>query len=58
MRIIAEGVETRQELNLLRELNCDAIQGYIYARPMSTADFIIFVDKALRIKTESESFIG
>jgi len=31
--VIAEGVETEQQLLLLKELNLDAIQGYIIARP-------------------------
>ncbi|MFA5342108.1 MAG: EAL domain-containing protein, partial [Clostridia bacterium] len=54
MKVIAEGVETRQELMLLRELKCDAIQGYIYAKPMTMADFVIFVEKALRSKGDSD----
>lgn len=58
MKVIAEGVETRQELMLLRELKCDAIQGYVYAKPMPIADYIIFVEKALRNKTENDNFVG
>ena len=54
MRVIAEGVETKQELALVRELKCDAIQGYLYARPMTMADFIIFVEKALANKVEMD----
>jgi EAL domain-containing protein (putative c-di-GMP-specific phosphodiesterase class I) len=33
-RIIAEGVETAQELNILREIGCDAAQGYLFSRPL------------------------
>ena len=54
MKVIAEGVETQQEVALLRELKCDVIQGYIYARPMSGTDFITFVKNALSSKTEKE----
>ena len=43
---------------LLRELKCDAIQGYVYAKPMPIADYIIFVEKALRNKTENDNFVG
>lgn len=33
-RVIAEGVETEAELQLLRSLGCDEIQGYLIGRPM------------------------
>jgi len=38
-RVVAEGVETELELAVLRELDCDEVQGYYYARPMAAADF-------------------
>lgn len=53
MKVIAEGVETKDELKMLRELNCDAIQGYLYARPMNMADYVIFVEKALNMKSNN-----
>ena len=34
-RIVAEGVETREALELLAEMECDTAQGYITGRPMS-----------------------
>jgi len=34
MNVVAEGVETPEELELLRELGCDSFQGYLSARPM------------------------
>lgn len=57
MKVIAEGVETKQELILLRDLKCDAIQGYLYSKPLSTADFILFVEKALRAKSETDFIV-
>lgn len=44
MRIIAEGVETWEHLEQLRELGCDLYQGYYFARPLPEAaarEFII-----------------
>jgi diguanylate cyclase (GGDEF)-like protein len=35
---IAEGVETREQLDSLRSLGCDEVQGFFYARPMPAAD--------------------
>jgi diguanylate cyclase (GGDEF)-like protein len=34
MRTVAEGVETEAQLNQLRRTRCDAVQGYLLARPM------------------------
>lgn len=33
-RIVAEGIETQAEAEMMRELGCDVLQGYYYARPM------------------------
>jgi diguanylate cyclase (GGDEF)-like protein/PAS domain S-box-containing protein len=42
MRVIAEGVETAQQRDLLAAAGCDYAQGYLYARPMSAPDFEAF----------------
>jgi len=34
MRTIAEGVETQEELQLVRDLGCPLVQGYIFGKPM------------------------
>ena len=39
-KVICEGVETKEHVNLLKDLGCDQAQGYFYARPMSANDFI------------------
>lgn len=36
--VVAEGVETQDELAVIAALNCDEVQGYYYCRPMSAAD--------------------
>ena len=38
MRVVAEGVETNAEADILRGLDCDEIQGYLIARPMAQGD--------------------
>lgn len=35
LRVIAEGVETDAQANLLRAINCDEMQGYLFSRPVS-----------------------
>lgn len=34
MQVVAEGVETQAELDMLRKLECDVVQGYLIAAPM------------------------
>jgi len=36
---VAEGVETREELDYLRAAGCGAVQGYYLSRPLPPADF-------------------
>ncbi|OAO89122.1 hypothetical protein AXX17_ATUG04230 [Arabidopsis thaliana] len=36
LRVIAEGVETMEQMECLRRMNCDMVQGYWIARPMPT----------------------
>lgn len=37
---VAEGVETREEWDLLRGMRCDLAQGYFIAKPMDSGDFL------------------
>ncbi len=43
MRTVAEGVETQEQLAFLRERGCNAMQGYLLARPLPAADFARFL---------------
>lgn len=38
-KVVAEGVETEEQLKVLRELQCDIIQGYYYSKPLLPNDF-------------------
>ncbi len=42
---VAEGVETEADLELMRTLGCDLLQGYLIAKPMPTADLINWLHK-------------
>jgi EAL domain-containing protein (putative c-di-GMP-specific phosphodiesterase class I) len=37
LSVVAEGVETEQQLGILRDLGCPSVQGYYSGRPMSAA---------------------
>jgi EAL domain-containing protein (putative c-di-GMP-specific phosphodiesterase class I) len=39
LRIVAEGVETQAALVAVRELGCDAVQGFVMHRPVAAAEF-------------------
>lgn|GEM_PF-1030958 len=37
--VVAEGVETKDQLNFLQKKKCDAVQGYYFSKPLSVHDF-------------------
>ena len=39
MRVIAEGVETEEQISFLRRHGCDYVQGYYYSKPLPMEDF-------------------
>lgn len=42
---VAEGVETVEQLELLKNMGCDQIQGYFFSRPLSAEDFLVYYQK-------------
>lgn len=40
VKVVAEGVEDSTQLDLLKEKNCDLIQGYLYSKPLEPEDLI------------------
>ncbi|MCK4586487.1 MAG: EAL domain-containing protein, partial [Gammaproteobacteria bacterium] len=45
LEVIAEGVETEEQWNILRELGCETFQGYHVSHPLKETDFIKFLNK-------------
>jgi len=41
-------VETEDQLNMLTEMGCNLIQGYIYSRPLKAIDVQPFLDQQVR----------
>jgi diguanylate cyclase (GGDEF)-like protein len=39
LEVVAEGVEKAEQLEFLRQLNCDIIQGFIYSKPLNKKQF-------------------
>lgn len=49
LNVIAEGVETAQQLALLREMKCDEIQGYYFSRPLPAEEMEKLLRQARRL---------
>jgi len=47
MRVVAEGVETQLQADLLTELGCDELQGYLYSPALRAHDFATFAQAAV-----------
>ena len=39
LTIVAEGIETREQMERLQSLGCDYAQGYFFAKPMPITEF-------------------
>ncbi|WP_028876230.1 EAL domain-containing protein [Teredinibacter turnerae] len=48
LTVVAEGVETKEQWQLLREKNCDYLQGYYFARPMPMSD-VLMLDNVINL---------
>jgi len=48
LKVVAEGVETEEQSRLLRLLDCDQMQGFLFSRPLPSEDFeAAFLSRAL-----------
>lgn len=44
MKVLSEGIETRNQTEFLKEMDCDLVQGYFYAKPMPVSEFEQFLN--------------
>ncbi|MBV6621763.1 MAG: EAL domain-containing response regulator [Rivularia sp. (in: Bacteria)] len=49
LQVVAEGVETKAELNIIKALKCDKTQGYLLSHPLPVAEFeeLLLTDQCL-----------
>ncbi len=45
LKVVAEGVETEQQAQLLRLLRCDQAQGFLFSRPVPAEDIEALLEK-------------
>ena len=43
IKTVAEGVETKEQVDILKNMGCDMAQGYYYAKPLSREDFVEYL---------------
>lgn len=44
IKVVAEGVETKDQAKLLKEMGCDIIQGYYYSKPLVVSELSDFIE--------------
>lgn len=49
IQVVAEGVETEEQLEFLKKFGCDFIQGYLFSRPLTTVAFIDYCFSKMEI---------
>ena len=49
LRVVAEGVETREQLEVLRELRCDELQGYYFSKAVPADEFAALLREDRRL---------
>jgi diguanylate cyclase (GGDEF)-like protein len=50
--VIAEGAETKSEVDLLRSYGCDIVQGYIYSKPIAAPELITYAARHTSVTDE------
>ena len=46
--VVAEGVETAEECEMLRQVGCSVVQGYYFSRPVSAEEFVSNFKEAVK----------
>ncbi len=49
MVVVAEGIETKQQLKYLQDLDCDIVQGYFFSKPLPEAEATLYLEKNLHV---------
>ena len=53
--VVAEGVETRQQLEMLKEAGCELVQGFYFSRPLPPGEFERLIIREKEIERENEA---
>ena len=50
LKVVAEGVETREQLDLLRACGCQEMQGYLFSRPLPPEELLALLEQGRRLQ--------
>lgn len=48
LKVVAEGVETKEEIEILKQYNCEYVQGYYFSRPLNVGDITRKMRKSMK----------
>jgi EAL domain-containing protein (putative c-di-GMP-specific phosphodiesterase class I) len=49
-KILVEGIETKEQLELLREVGVDYLQGFYFSKPLPKDEFLAFISEHSKVK--------
>ena len=52
--VVAEGVETQEQAQVLDEIGCDFLQGFLFCKPSAPGIFATYLDSQSESESESE----
>jgi EAL domain-containing protein (putative c-di-GMP-specific phosphodiesterase class I) len=52
--VVAEGVETEEQMKMLRDAKCELVQGFFFSRPLPSEEFEELIKKEMEIKREDQ----
>jgi EAL domain-containing protein (putative c-di-GMP-specific phosphodiesterase class I) len=50
LRVVAEGVETKEQLAFLASRKCNEVQGYLLSKPLPAHEFVLFLERQASIE--------
>ena len=57
LQVVAEGVESREQLNVLKELGCRYVQGYFFSKPMTSDEAYHYIQRYQKPRLAQENLI-
>ena len=55
LKVVAEGIETQEQFEQLKRLDCDYGQGYLFSRPLPTDEMTALLQNSSQISCSFES---